>query len=591
MCGIRWGLPSRTTDRYLFGGDAAWPGQRIADLVRTEALRDSRRGADVDADPLGRITAPVLLNDTDEKRAAILLRYRLYTYQPDEMITLRALASMNPGRLDFDPKLYQYGGLFLYPIAALLKAGAACGLLVATPDLGYYLDHPEDFGRLYVVARGYVAAYGVAGILAVFLIARRLTIAGKGAAESPDAPPQPVWPLPALAAVLFFIPMPVVVNMAHEAKPHLPGAVLMLYAVLAAMRYADRPGLRRAALAGVLCGASLGMVLSSWPVFVVLPLMVLSCRERRARRFDHALSAGGLGMLTYAVTNPYVPINLVINRDVLRSNFGNSLAFYAIDRLGEGFRNAVVLVAEGTSLPLALAGVVGAVVLCRRRRAGDGFPPFLLLAGPATVVFGQFVALGAGKPGEFGRFALFTDIALCIAAAGLIGALGRTSRGRRACGLALLVAIVVGADIRGFAYLHNIRADAEGHPGPVRSTRRWAADRIADLARRHGTLTVAVFADPAPYCVPPLDFTRHRVFRLPASATPDTCPLRPDVIVTTIDDMVGAPVGAWAGPYEDVSPTGPRPPATRISWANKEMKLLVRQNLLARPATTRAESR
>ena len=53
--------------------------------------------------------------------------------------------------------------------------------------------------------------------------------------------------------------MPVVVNAAHEAKPHLPGAVLMLLAVLSATNYV-RTGRRRYWLgAGALCGAAFGM--------------------------------------------------------------------------------------------------------------------------------------------------------------------------------------------------------------------------------------------------------------------------------------------------------------------------------------------
>ncbi len=40
LAGITGGLPSRDNDRYLFGSDAPWTGQRIADL--TASIR--RRG-------------------------------------------------------------------------------------------------------------------------------------------------------------------------------------------------------------------------------------------------------------------------------------------------------------------------------------------------------------------------------------------------------------------------------------------------------------------------------------------------------------------------------------------------------------------
>ena len=92
-------------------------------------------------------------------------------------------------------------------------------------DVAYYLDNPDEFGKFYVVARAYAAAWGLVGVLAVFAIGRRLASARVGV----------------LAALLFTL-MPVVVCMAHEGKPNLPGAVLMLLAVLLAMRHLSRQG-------------------------------------------------------------------------------------------------------------------------------------------------------------------------------------------------------------------------------------------------------------------------------------------------------------------------------------------------------------
>ena len=51
-------------------------------------------------------------------RARILRRYKLYSFQPDEMNTFRALAEMHPDAMQFDPRLYQYGGLWIYPVGA-----------------------------------------------------------------------------------------------------------------------------------------------------------------------------------------------------------------------------------------------------------------------------------------------------------------------------------------------------------------------------------------------------------------------------------------------------------------------------------------
>ena len=84
---------------------------------------------------------------------------------------MRSLAGMKPGQLQLDPKLYQYGGLWVYPVGALLKVGSILGFIKLTPDLAFYLDHPEEFARFYVVARLYSAAWGVVGAWAVFMLA------------------------------------------------------------------------------------------------------------------------------------------------------------------------------------------------------------------------------------------------------------------------------------------------------------------------------------------------------------------------------------------------------------------------------------
>ena len=86
MVGIGWGLPSRSIDPLLFGEEEPWAGEKIHRLSGAGAKFSPERGADVDPDPLQRLSPePVPLTETDEQLARIYLRYRLFTYQPDEM--------------------------------------------------------------------------------------------------------------------------------------------------------------------------------------------------------------------------------------------------------------------------------------------------------------------------------------------------------------------------------------------------------------------------------------------------------------------------------------------------------------------------
>src|SRR4051812_12091706 len=82
LIGINWGLPSRKVDPLLFGDRPVWSGQQI--LSQLGERGSLSVGADVDTN--ANTVRPVRVNDTDAKRGEIVVRYRLYSYQPDEMI-------------------------------------------------------------------------------------------------------------------------------------------------------------------------------------------------------------------------------------------------------------------------------------------------------------------------------------------------------------------------------------------------------------------------------------------------------------------------------------------------------------------------
>jgi hypothetical protein len=531
-------------DPYLFGDHPVWTGAEIARLTPPRPAGPG--GADVDVNPLTGVTSagPVVVNATDADRAEIVRRYRLYTYQPDEMITLMSLSGMRPGSLQLNPKLYQYGGLWIYPVGAMLKGASllhVVDLRGGPQGVAYYLDHPEAFGRFYVVARLYVVLWALAGVWAVFELMRRL-VGG--------------IVYPTVAACLFAV-MPVVVNMAHEAKPHLPGAVLVLLAVLAAARFVET-GSRRAWLAaGALCGAAFGMVLSMLPVFAVLPAMVLLRPMRVADRVRVAVLAALLGVGVYLATNPYVLLNQfsASGRETLHSNLHNSSAMYHVGRPLAGAINAAGLVAEGASPLLAIAGAIGAIALAVRaiRRRQDNSPEVvrrravgLMLALPAALIAVQSAMLAAGKPGEFGRFLLVPDLFLGIEAVVAVATFVRPATARHI----VLALLCLGTALAGGIYLRGFLRDSR----PATS-RLAAAERLRQL-NANGARSMAVSADPAPYCLPPVNLFAWQIVKVPATTAQRPRP-ETDVLVRPVDVSAGAPPGM---------------PQARISWADKHFE-------------------
>ena len=256
------------------------------------------------------------------------------------MITFKSLSRIR--EFHGDPRLYQYGGLWIYPVGTLIKIA-----LRPHADQAYYLDQPEAFGRFYIVARLYSAAWGLVAVWAEFRIVRRLS--------------DDVW-LAAMAAVAFAL-MPVVITAAHEAKPHLAGLALTLLAVLAAANYVETGMNKWAALAGALCGTAFAMVISALLAFAILPVMVLLGPRRI--RLSVLIRATALGALIYVIFNPFVLIHLLGHREILRSNVGNSTAMYHVS--AGGVRNALALIVEGASPVLVLVGAFGGVCLAWRR--------------------------------------------------------------------------------------------------------------------------------------------------------------------------------------------------------------------------------
>jgi hypothetical protein len=567
LIGTTWGLPSRKIDKYLFRDGEVWSGEKVYRLAKADQKFSPTRGADVDVDPLNkRGDEPIPLTATEENVAKIYLRYRLYTYQPDEMITMMALAGMRPSRLELDPRLYQYGGLFIYPVGALIKLCGLLGLIDVRSDIVFYLDDPDEFGKFYIVARAYSAAWGLLGVIVVYAIARRIALsrgagvsslgdqirapnasersmaqplaAALGSDSAPSTRGGVTWAVRSahragLLAALLFTLMPVVVCMSHEGKPHLPGAVLMLLAVYFAMRCAapgsakieDRRskierntagadvGNRQSPIANrqffwwmcVCCGAALGMVLSSWPIFVLIPLVAFraACLSPRAR-LAHTLKGIAIGLAIYLVTNPYILINAFANREVLKSNFGNSLAMYQIARIGEGFVRVVELTIEGATLPMVVVGLVGLfIAVVRRNQAAI---PLVVAAG---VFLLQFVLIGAGKPAEYGRFGIFTNSALAISAGYTLA--GRSAGVYRLFRWTALPFVLIWVALFGGLYLRNFWIDTTEDNSRIAAV-QFVQPSWTPLTSRDEQLKVVSFAEPAPYNCPPLNFSAGDVY-------------------------------------------------------------------------------
>ncbi len=486
--GIAWGLPSSASDKYLFGSHPIWTGQQILNLAGPWDESENR-GSDIAMHPLAKGDQPILLNETDAQRAQIVRRYRLYSCQPDEMITFRALSRMKPRHLDFDPQFFQYGGLWVYPVGILLKIASMLRLITLNSDVTWYLDHPEQFGRFYVVARCYCAVWGLLGVLIVYAIGKEWT--GKS--------------FVGILAALFYATTPVVVNAAHEAKPHLPGAVLILAAVWTAMRFVRTGKPRFSILTAVLCGAAFGMVLTGIAAFAVVPMMVFLRPMRWAQRLRICISAAAIGLAVFLAANPYLPIDYLFHRQIVQSNVGNYGNFYHLKSSVGAMENAIRLIGEGMTIPLAVAAAVALIAFSLRNKVDLGS----LLLAPAALLAVPFVLAANDKSAEYARFALMLDVALVLAVAAAL-----TQVPTAAFRTIIVAGLLAWSTFRAGVYDFGFQASAA-----YRSTRESAAEQLSVLniivGATHGAPILATWAEPAPYCLPPCDLFDWQIMLLP----------------------------------------------------------------------------
>ncbi len=396
--------------------------------------------------------------------------------------------------------MYNYGGLWIYPSAALVGAAGLTGYAPLKSDQAYYLDHPDQFARFYLLLRGYSAASGLVGVVIAFALARSV-----GAGR-----------LTAAACGLTFALLPAVVAFSHEAKPHLPGAVLVMLAALLAHTYATRSHRRAGAIAtGAAAGSAVGMVMSVWPAAAAIIAAVGLIRPSltpKQRWIDTALAAGAAAGV-YCLSNPFAVLRALTGHPIWREHVANFSSFYAPSFSTASLTNALLILAEAagplTLIALAAAGLVLAArfvagsTSANRHTAPIDTPAPTPLAAPAACVLAaagaavaiQFVVLAGGKSADYARFGIVTAIAVSMLAVLALRCL--LPRWAAYPAMATLLATLA---IHSGGYLLAFRADAGAS-----TSRSVAAQTLARVAAGSAEKTLAVPADPAPYIVPPMD--------------------------------------------------------------------------------------
>lgn len=553
---LRWGLPTREADPYLFGEAEPWSGQRIAELLPTGVFEDARAPADVDVNPRTTGSAWDCLTDDEAERAEIIARYRLYTEHPDEMLVLRALRRMNPETGDFDPDMYQYGGAYLYPLGAFLRLAGTLGLVDLRTDLAWYLDNPERIGDLYAAARVWTLLWALLGVVAAYLIGLRLSNAFGG-----------------VVAALLFTLVPLTFVLAHEAKPHLPALVLTLLCAHQGLRLLECPGFARAALLAIFGGLAVGTALTAAAAALIVLLAALLAEGTAGRRIARAIGCLILATIVFAAVNPYLSLHLWRGETgPVGANLANTAAMFTWHPAWDGLTRAGALVLEAVG-PVLLG--VSALTLFSLFGDGRARAAWLLLL-PAAAVFATVAFFATGQPVEFARFLALPATVLALAVAAELGLLAA----RQPWAARAAAVVIVGATaLSGWRYRAPFDADLRDADSRTQAA-RWLHGQLA----LDPQASVGVRREPAPYAVPPLDFAHRLVYLLPRQLDLASQPSVPEYL---IDDADYPPApGTTTGDYRLVAVFPPEaadnPRAcTPLTWANRPILIYQRLSYTA----------
>ncbi|HOK40597.1 MAG TPA: glycosyltransferase family 39 protein [bacterium] len=154
--GIKWGLPSSKRSKLIIEkNQSSIALEKIKNVLNGDNWKSSHQTAYFKDD------IKFLLN---------IIR----TYQPDEQYILKALASMKPAKLNFDPNFYIYPAFLIYLTGVLIKIFHIFGLVILIPDIYFYYLNPDEFARLFLIGRFICAAFGACISILVFLITKKI---------------------------------------------------------------------------------------------------------------------------------------------------------------------------------------------------------------------------------------------------------------------------------------------------------------------------------------------------------------------------------------------------------------------------------
>lgn len=214
--------------------------------------------------------------------------YALRSFHVDEILTLKALASMNPRQLDFDPKFYLYGGCYIYGIGFSLFIAKLFGFIKLQKNINFYFYHLKELRKIYIVVRIIGAVFAALSVIFIYFAACNFFAKRV-----------------AIFSTLFFVSCPMIAVFSHYMQPHpyvLFWIGLSLY--FFSLVYKNPNKRKFYIFSGLATGASIGCLVMSGAYLIIFCILHFLKKGSLRNFFIYIISC----LSSFFLTNPYVLI-------------------------------------------------------------------------------------------------------------------------------------------------------------------------------------------------------------------------------------------------------------------------------------------
>lgn len=270
-----------------------------------------------------------------------LVQFLLNSWAGDEGYVLLAIKNLNPYELKFDPKFYIYGGGLIYTGAVFIQLASWLGFVTINTDPNFYMENPEEFGKIYLVLRLMNILFATIGLFLFYLMVNEFY--GQRIA---------------FFSWLIVMTVPVTHQTAHTVEPHifvLPFVMVSFWYSFKSIKPSSLDVKKRNyIIAAIFAGISIGTQATS--LYIVIPFLVslminyFKNEINKIEMVKYFLTYGGASLAALFLLNPFYIFNY--------SGFMADIKYGTGNQHFVGFHNFAVYQLTGIILSLFVLSIV-----------------------------------------------------------------------------------------------------------------------------------------------------------------------------------------------------------------------------------------